>query len=130
MTEYHSTSLDLSIRIALGLEMMRPAQERGWGRATELARHYNRSRTWLYELGARTKMALEKAMKPGQAGRPVERKELLVDRDYLQRASAVMPMLTGSVRNIQTGLDLLFDTRRSVGYISQTLQAAGAAAKR
>ena len=31
MTEYHSTSLDLSIRIALGLEMMRPAQERGWG---------------------------------------------------------------------------------------------------
>ena len=27
MTEYHSTSLDLSIRIALGLEMMRPAQE-------------------------------------------------------------------------------------------------------
>ena len=130
MTEYQSTSLDLSIRIALGLEMMRPAQERGWGRATELARHYNRSRTWLYELGARTKIALEKAMKPGQAGRPVERKELLVDRDYLQRASAVMPMLTGSVRNIQTGLDLLFDTHRSVGYISQTLQAAGAAAKR
>ena len=67
MTEYQSTSLDLSIRIALGLEMMRPAQERGWGRATELARHYNRSRTWLYELGARTKIALEKAMKPGQA---------------------------------------------------------------
>ena len=45
MTEYQSTSLDLSICIALGLEMMRPAQERGWGRATELARPYNRSRT-------------------------------------------------------------------------------------
>ena len=67
MTGYQSTSLDLLICIALGLEMMRPAKERGWGRATELARHYNRSRPWLYELGARTKIALEKALMPGQA---------------------------------------------------------------
>ena len=129
MTEYPRTSLDLSIRIRLGLEMMRPAQERGWGRVTELARQHKVSRTWLYELGARTKTALEKAMQPGQPGRPVDRKELVVDRDYVQRAITVLPLLTGSVRSIQTGLELLFGVPRSLGHISQTLQAAGVAAK-
>ena len=130
MTEYHSTSLDLSIRIALGLEMMRPAKNAvGGGRQSwpdTTTAHGPGCTNW----GPRTKMALEKAMKPGQAGRPVESKELLVDRDYLQRAITVMPMLTGSVRSIQIGLELLYGARRSVGHISQTLQAAGAAAKR
>ena len=46
----------------------------------------------------------------------------------VRKAIAVMPVLTGSVRNIQTGLELLFGVQRSVGYISQTLQAAGQAA--
>jgi len=129
MLEYRRTDIDLSTRIALGLEMSRPVHERGWGRATELAEQHGLSRTWLYELGARTKAALEAALQPGQAGRPVERKELVVDRDYLRRAIALMPLLTGSVRSIQIGLDLLFDARRSIGYISQTLRDAGQAAK-
>jgi hypothetical protein len=129
MLEYRRTDIDLSTRIDLGLEMLRPVQERGWGRATELAEQYNLSRTWLYKLGARAKAALEAGLQPGQAGRPLERKELVVDRDYLRRAIALMPLLTGSVRSIQTGLELLFDMRCSVGYISQTLREAGQAAK-
>ncbi|MFQ5488194.1 MAG: hypothetical protein ACE5ET_07115 [Gammaproteobacteria bacterium] len=129
MLEYRRRDIDLSTRIALGLEMLLPVQERGWGRATELAQQYGLSRTWLYKLGARAKAALEAGLQPGQAGRPVERKELLVDREYLRRAIAIMPLLTGSVRSIQTGLELLFGTRRSLGYISQTLQEAGTAAK-
>ena len=40
-----------------------------------------------------------------------------------------MPLLTGSVGSIQTGLELLIGVRRSLGYISQTIQAAGAAAE-
>jgi uncharacterized protein (DUF2267 family) len=54
----------------------------------------------------------------------------VVDRDYLHKAIAVMPLLTGSVRSIQMGLALLFGVQRSVGHISQTLKAAGAAAER
>jgi hypothetical protein len=38
-----------------------------------------------------------------------------------------MPLLTGSVRSIQIGLELLLVIQRSVGHISQTLRAAGAA---
>lgn len=129
MTEYHGTRLDLSTRICIGLEMMNPAQERGWGRATELAEEYDISRAWLYKLGARTKAALEAGLKPGLSGRPAKQKVVIVDREYVRRAIIVMPTLTGSIRSIQTGLELLLGVERSVGFISQTLQAAGAAAK-
>ena len=54
----------------------------------------------------------------------------MIDRDYVQKAIAMMPLLTGSVRNIQTGLELLFGVQRSVDHISQTLQAASEAAER
>jgi uncharacterized protein (DUF2267 family) len=74
--------------------------------------------------------ALEAALKPKAVGRPAEVKNLVVDRDYLHKAIAVMPLLTGSVRSIQMGLALLFGVQRSVGHISQTLKAAGAAAER
>lgn len=129
MKEYDSTGLDMSSRIQIGLEMMRPAKERGWGRATELAQEYGCSRSWLYELGARTKAALKTGLEPGQVGRPTKRKELMVDREYLRRAIVIMALSTGSVRSIQTGLELLFGIDRSVGHINQTLQIAGAAAK-
>jgi len=128
MLEYRRTDLDLSTRIALGLEMLHPVQERGWGRASELAREHGISRSWLYQLKDRAKDALETAMQPSQVGRPAETKVIQVDREYLRKAITVMPLLTGSVRNIQMGLELLFAVHRSIGHISQTLQAAGAAA--
>jgi hypothetical protein len=37
----------------------------------------------------------------------------------------VLPLLKGTVRDIQQGLRLLFGLQRSTGYISQTLSAAG-----
>jgi hypothetical protein len=51
--------------------------------------------------------------------------KLTVDRQFIQQAIAILPLMTGSVRSIQTALKLLFDVRRSAGYISQTLQEAG-----
>jgi hypothetical protein len=63
-------------------------------------------------------------------GRPAEVKSLVIDRDYVQKAIAMMPLLTGSVRSIQMGLELLFGVQRSVGHISQTLQAASEAAEK
>jgi hypothetical protein len=74
--------------------------------------------------------ALETALKPKPVGRPAEEKLLRIDRDMVRTAIAVMPVLSGSVRNIQMGLELILGVHRSVGYISQTLRAAGQAAER
>jgi len=110
--------------------MLYPAAVRGWGRASELAREYGISRSLLYQFKDRVFEALEAALKPKAVGRPADVKSLVIDREYVHKAIAVMPMLTGSVRSIQMGLELLFGEQRSVGHISQTLQAAGAAAER
>jgi hypothetical protein len=110
--------------------MLYPAAVRGWGRASELAREYGISRSLLYQFKGRVFEALEAALKPKAVGRPADVKSLVIDREYVHKAIAVMPMLTGSVRSIQMGLELLFGVQRSVGHISQTLQAAGAAAER
>jgi hypothetical protein len=110
--------------------MLFPAEVRGWGRASELAREYDISRSLLYQFKDRVQAALETALKPKPVGRPAEEKLLRVDRDAVRKAIAVMPVLTGSVRSIQMGLELLLGVQRSVGYICQTLQAAGALADR
>jgi len=129
MLEYRRKDLDLSTRIALGVEMLVPAEVRGWGKARELAREYDISRSLLYRFKDRVQAALEAALKPQPVGRPVAERLLHIDRAYVNKAIAVMPLLTGSVRSIQIGLELLWGIQRSVGYISQTLQAAGAAAE-
>lgn len=129
MLEYRRKDLDLSTRIALGLEMVIPAEVRGWGRASELAQEYGISRSLLYQIKDRVQAALEAELQPKPVGRPVKEKTLRIDREYMRKAITVMPLLTGSVRNIQMGLELLFGIKRSVGHISQTLQAAGAAAE-
>ena len=129
MLEYRRKDLDLSTRIAIGLEMILPAEMRGWGRVSELARKYGISRSLLYKIRDRVQGALEAALQPRKVGRPTEEKSVQIDRDYVRKAITVLPLLTGSVRGIQMSLELLFDVKRSVGYISQTLQAAGEAAK-
>jgi hypothetical protein len=130
MQEYRRKDLDLSTRIFLGVEMLSPAAVRGWGRASELAAEYGISRSLLYPIKDRVLAALEAGLKPKAVGRPTGVKNLVIDRDYVQKAIAVMPLLTGSVRNIQMGLEMLFGVQRSVGHISQTLQAASEAAER
>ena len=130
MQEYRRKDLDLSTRIFLGVEMLYPAEVRGWGRASELAAEYGISRSLLYQIKDRVQEALEAALQPKAVGRPAQVKSLMIDRDYVQKAITVMPLLTGSVRNIQMGLEMLFGVERSVGHISQTLQAAKQAAER
>lgn len=128
MAQYRVAELDLSTRVNLALEMFRPIPERQWGGVTQLAQAYSVSRTFLYNLRDQVLQAISEALVPHQPG-PQPRTNLLeIDRPFLQRAITVMPMLTGTVRGIQQGLDLLFGAQRSVGYISQTLQAAGTAA--
>jgi len=125
MTHYRLTHLDLSTRIALVLEMLQPIPERQWGRATELAETYNLSRTLLYQLRDRAAAVLAEALSPHQPGPQAQGASLVIDQDFIQRAVVILSLLKGTVRDIQNGLDLLFGVERSVGYISQTLNAAG-----
>jgi hypothetical protein len=50
---------------------------------------------------------------------------LEVDSALIERTIAVWPMLLPTVRGIQRGLELILGVHRSIGYISQVLNAAG-----
>ena len=114
--------------MSLALEMLTPFPERGWGRVTELAKLYHISRTLLYEMRDRALCGLLEALASRDPGPQPEPTVLTVDEAFIQRAIAILPTLSGTVRGIQQGLDLLFHVSRSVGFISQTLATIGAQA--
>lgn len=128
MAQYRLATLDLSTRLQLTLEMLTPRAARGWGRVTALAAEYQVSRTRLYELRDRGQDALLAALAPQTPGPRPAVTTVTVDSAYIQRAIAILATQRGTVRGIQLGLDLLFQTPRSMGYISQTLTALGAQA--
>lgn len=125
MAHYRLAELDLSTRITLAQEMLQPLPEREWGRVTELAQTYGVSRSFLYQLRGRALNALSSGLAPGQPGPQPLEERLLIDRDFIRRAIVVLPLLKGTVRDIQQGLQWLLGVQRSTGYISQTLTAAG-----
>lgn len=128
MAAYRLPTLALDTRLSLAVEMLTPLPQRPWGRVTHLAQTYGVSRTWLYGLRDQAEAALGQALAPHPPGPKPPEKTLVLTPAFLQRTIATLPMLTPSVRGIQLGLDLLLGVHRSVGYISQTLQAAGTAA--
>lgn len=121
MACYRRPELTLSTRIELALELLAPLPQRRWGRVTELARQYGVSRTWLYRLRERVRQALAAALAPREPGPRPHTSTLVVDEALLRRAITVLPLLKGTVRDIQQGLALLFGVHRSVGFIQQTL---------
>jgi hypothetical protein len=125
MGQYRLNELDLSTRVRLTAEMVLSAQERGWGRAKQLAQDYGISRTLLYEWRDKAVQSLTEILQPHNPGPHPLQQTLEINTSFIQRAIALWPMLTGSVRGIQSGLALLLGVERSVGYISETLQAAG-----
>jgi hypothetical protein len=125
MAHYRLPELDLSTRVWLAREMLQPVSERGWGRVTELAQSYAISRTFLYDLRDRALEGLTEGLLPRSPGRQPQDTSVVIDRAFIQRAITVMPLLKGTIRDIQQGLRWLFGVQRSVGYISQTLTAAG-----
>ena len=125
MSYYRSQPLDLSTRLSLATEMLLPLPERPWGRVTHLSHQYGVSRTWLYELRHRAFEAISDALHPRPPGPRPQEETLRLDRSFVQRAITILPLLKGSVRGIQEGLDLLFGVHRSVGHISETLQQVG-----
>ncbi len=125
MAKYRVSNLDLSTRMEIVAEMMLPLSERGWGRVTELAREHGVSRTRLYQLKEKVHTMFAEALIPQSPGPQVSRRALRMDEELIKRAISTFPLVKGSVRDIQIGLEMLFGVQRSVGYISQTLQEAG-----
>jgi hypothetical protein len=124
MAEYRVPEFTLEQRTDVAVQMMVPLPER-WGLVSELARWYGVSRTILYRIRDRALAGLVEGLLPRDPGRPAQTSTLTVNKALIDRAIAVLPMLKGSVRDIQLGLGLILGVGRSVGYISQTLTAAG-----
>jgi hypothetical protein len=128
MADYQLSHLDLSTRMELAFSMLNP--ERPWGQATALSREYAVSRKFLYELQEKASTVLAEALLPQAAGRKSNRRQLVIDEAFVQRAIAVcLSVVPGTVRTVQTLLDLLLGVQRSVGYISQRAQELGVAAQ-
>jgi hypothetical protein len=125
MAGYRVPEFTLEQRTEAALQMLVPRPERSWGMVSALAERYGVSRTSLYALRDEVGRAIEAALQPDEAGRPGQVNTLRVDQGCIDRAIALWPMLSGSVRGIQVGLALLLGVSRSVGYISQKLTTAG-----
>jgi len=125
MAEYRVPEFAAEQRADAALRMLVPFPDRQWGLGVELARRYGVSRTLLYKIRDRVRKAIIEALLPRAAGRPAQTTTLTVDKALVDRAIATLPLLKGSVRDIRLGLHLMLGVRRSLGYISQTLTAAG-----
>lgn len=124
MSHYQLAHLELSTRINLALKMLDP--ERKWGDASALAKEHGVSRKFLYQLQDRVWSAVEQVILPKSAGRKSEESTVQIDKRFITKAIGVLGSLTpGSVRGIQSVLELLFGTHRGVGTISETLKAWG-----
>ncbi|MCR4408412.1 MAG: hypothetical protein NUW24_16085 [Anaerolineae bacterium] len=123
MTQYWIPEFTPEQRAAVTVQMLSPSRE--WGFVTKMAHRYGVSRPLLYKLRDRLWDTLVEAMQPRPAGRPTQTTRLKVDRDFINRAIVTLSLLKGTVRDLRLGLHLLLGVTRSVGYLSQTLTAAG-----
>ena len=79
----------------------------------------------LYQIRNQVKEAVENSLAPKAPGPQPQSEMLLLDEALLRRVITVLPMVPGSVRGIQTALELLFGVNRSVGSIHATLAESG-----
>jgi hypothetical protein len=109
------------------MQMLDPL--RPWGLVTDLASEYQVSRKFLYQQRDRAKAGLLTALAAMSPGPKPASTMLAVDREHLQKSIVTMAVaVPASIRGIQTCLEVILDTHRSVGFINQTLQQAGKAA--
>ncbi|MPZ12857.1 MAG: hypothetical protein GEU73_00250 [Chloroflexi bacterium] len=96
-----------------------------YGLVTDLARRWDVSRQFIYDLRDRTRTALEHALAPGQPGRSAVDGHLVVDQLAVERATLVLNQVAhASVRAIQECLGAILKVPRSVGAIHAVLAEA------
>jgi hypothetical protein len=127
MSHYRLEHLDLSTRFHIAVQMLDPS--RPWGLVTHLAEKHQVSRKFLYQQRDKAGTVLLTALAAKVPGRKLASAMLAVDRDHLRRSIVTLATaIPGSIRNIQACLELVLETHRSIGFISQTLKQAGEAA--
>ena len=133
-TYYRLTHIDLSTlvppsngrteRLQLAIQMM--DTQRPWGTVTTLANNYQVSRKFLYQLEHKATNAILSALTAQSPGPKPMSETLLVDDNHIQRAiTTLATIIPGSIRSIQTCLQEILYTHRSIGFISQSLNLAG-----
>jgi hypothetical protein len=130
MTSYYRlTRIDMSTRLQLATQMM--DTQRPWGTVTTLADSYQVSRKFLYQLEHKATYALVSALSAQVPGPKPVSKTLLVDDNFILRTiTTLATIIPGSIRGIQTCLQEIIDTHRSIGFISQSLNLVGKSASR
>lgn len=129
MSHYRLSHLGLSTRFDLALQMLNPL--RPWGLVTDMAREYQVSRKFLYQQCDRAKVGFLTALVSQSPGPKPVSEMLEIDRDHLQRSIvALATAVPGSINGIQACLEIVLETHRSAGFISQTLKHAGEEATR
>jgi hypothetical protein len=104
-------------------------RSRPWGLATDLAKEYEVSRKFLYQQRDKVRNSLLSALAAQPPGPKPESVMLMVDREHLQRSIVTLATaVPASIWGIQVCLEEVLGTRRSTGFISQTLKQAGEAA--
>ena len=127
MSHYRLEHLDLSTRFGIAVQMLDPS--RPWGLVTQLAEEYQVSRKFLYQQRDKAGTVLLAALAAQAPGPKPASGMLAVDTDHLRRSIVTLATaMPGSIRNIQACLELVLETHRSIGFISQTLKQAGEAA--
>lgn len=125
MANYQLAHLSLSTRFDIASLMLDPL--RPWGLVTELSREYDVSRKFLYELRDKAASSILEALSPKEPGRKSNNTVVEIDDHFVRRAIAIcMSVVPGTVRTVQSLLDLLFGVQRSIGYISETAKEIGA----
>ncbi len=128
MTYYRLWNIDLSTRFDLALEMLNPS--RPWGLVTRLSEIYQVSRKFLYQLRDKAEVSILSALAGHRPGPKPVSEMLIVNDERIQRGIVTLATtIPGSIRGIQACLEEIYNTHCSIGFISQTLQVAGEAAK-
>jgi hypothetical protein len=96
---------------------------------TTMAQTYQVSRKFLYQIANKATNALFYALSAQSPGPRPANKELYVDDNHIQRTiTTLATVIPGSVRGIQTCMQEILNTHRSIGFISQSLKLAGKSA--
>jgi hypothetical protein len=123
-THYRLTHIDLSTRFYLAMQML--DDSRPWGMVTNMAETYQVSRKFLYLIADKAENALLYALSALTPGPKPVSKSLTINDDFIQRAIITLATIVpGSIRGIQTCMQEILDTHRSIGFISQSLSIAG-----
>ena len=96
-------------------------RSRPHGLVTELSQAYGISRQTVYNIAASGRVLLENGMQPGAHGPYPPQKNVLVDRNRLERGTLVLTESGVSQRDVRSCLEEMLDTHLSPAWVNARL---------